>query len=98
MEMDLHIITNDSESRIVFELVMIKPVYVVARIAQKSLFQLAAETTGWQLLPGTERNFGFLLTRTQSELFCSFCDKRTGRMHGWCSSRLMVEPIFGQIY
>ncbi len=96
--MELDRIRNDSESRIVFELVMIKPVYVVARIVQKSLFPLAAETIGWQLFRGTERNFGFLLTGTQSELLCSSCDKRTSRKHGWCSSRLRVEPIFGQTY
>jgi hypothetical protein len=40
---------------------MIKPVYIVARIVQKSLFQLAAETIGWQLFRGTERNFGFFV-------------------------------------
>jgi hypothetical protein len=40
---------------------MIKPVWVVGRIVQKSLFQLAAETIGWQLFRGTERNFGFFV-------------------------------------
>ena len=42
--MELNRIRNDSESRIVFELVMIKPVYIVARIVQKRPFRLAAET------------------------------------------------------
>jgi hypothetical protein len=96
--MELDRIRNDSESQIVFELVMIKPMYVAARIVQKSLLPLAAETIGWQLFRGMQRNFGFLLTGTQSELLWSSCDKRTSRKHGWCSSRLRVEPIFGQTY
>ena len=65
----------------------------------KDPFRLAAETNRLAACaPRNGKKFGFLLTRTQSELFCSSCDKRTSRMHGWCSSRLRVEPIFGQIY
>jgi hypothetical protein len=90
--MELDRIRNDSESRIVFKLV------IRAKTLQ-SPFRLAAETNRLAACaPRNERKFGFLLTGTQSELFCSFCDKRTSHMHDWCSSRLRVEPIFGQIY
>ncbi len=72
--------------------------YIGSQDLAKNPFWLAAETNRRAAhAPQNEEKFGFLLTKTQSELFWWFCDKRTSRMHGWCSSRLRVEPIFGQI-
>ena len=93
--MELDRTRNDSENRIVFSTIDDSPCITVANILPKSPFRLAAETNRpVACAPRNGKKFGFLLTRTQSELFCSSCDKRTSRMHGWCSSRLRVEPIF----
>ena len=97
--MELAGIRNDSESQKGgLKLSVIIRVYP-RRISCKVRFGWQPKPTGRRrVLPGTERKSEFLLTKTQSELFSLFCDKRTSRMHGWCSSRLRVEPIFGQIY
>jgi hypothetical protein len=97
--MELAGIRNDSESQKGgFETIGDNPRISAANILQ-SPFRLAAETNRPAVYaPGTERKFEFLLTKIQSELFSLFCDKRTSLMRGWCSSRLRVEPIFGQIY